>query len=152
VTHRTIVATPGSLRLGPAPDGLPDPDLQPPTIAETGDPFAALRIVDLLARIERGTQVRVDDLVDQLNATYLDWLFTREVVADAILQLQANWMTDFRNSSGIVIEEGRYGATLTIERSSRVDPWLVRQAQRAAAACRGRLFEFSQRDRATGDG
>jgi hypothetical protein len=152
VTDSPFVAAPGSLRLSPAPDGLPDPDLQPPTIAESRDPFATLRILHLLARIERGRPVRFDDLVDQLNATYLDWLFTREVVTDAILQLQVNWMADYRNSSGIVIEEDRYGATLTIERSSRVDPWLVRQAQRAAAACRDRLLEFSQRDRTTEHG
>jgi len=151
VTESSFVA-PGSLRLGPTPDGLPDPDLRPPTIAETGDPFAALRILHLIARIERGTPVRVDDLVDRLNSTYLDWLFTRDVVADAILQLQANWMTDYRNSSGIVLGEDRYGSLVTIERSSRVDPWLVGQAQRAAAACRDRLIEFSRRDRATGDG
>lgn len=149
MTDSPFLAAPGSLRLGPAPDGLPDPDLQPPTVAETGDPFATLRILHLLARIERGTPVRVDDLVDQLNATYLDWLFSREVVADAILQLQANWMADYRNSSGIVVEEDRYGATVTIERSSRVDPWLVRQAERTAVACRDRLVEFSQRDRTT---
>jgi hypothetical protein len=151
VTDSSIVATPGSLRLVPAPDGLPEPDLRPPTIAETGDPFATLRVVHLLARIERDRPVRLVDLVDHLNATHLDWLFTREVVADVILQLQANWMADYRNSSGIVLEEDRYGTTLTIERSSRVDPWIVRQAQRAAAACHDRLVEFSRRDRATGD-
>lgn len=151
MTDSRIAAAPGSLRFGPTPDGLPDPDLRPPTIAETGDPFATVRILHLLARIERGTPARVADLVDQLNATYLDWLFTPEVVADAILQLQANWMADYRNSSGIVLGEEGYGATLTIERSSRVDPWIIRQAERAAAACHERLLEFSRRDRTAGD-
>ena len=55
------------------------------------------------------------------------------VVADVALQLQANWMADYRNSSGIVVEDGPLGPTLTIEDSSRVDPWIVRQAQREAA-------------------
>jgi hypothetical protein len=140
----------GSLR--PAPVGLPDPNLQPPTIAESGDPFASLRILDLLARVERGRSIRLADLVDRLNATYLDWLFTDRVVADAVLQLQANWMADYRNSSGIVIEDGPFGSTVQIEDSSRVDPWLVRQAEREAAACRDLLAEFSLRDRPTGDG
>jgi hypothetical protein len=140
----------GSLR--PAPVGLPDPNLQPPVIAESGDPFASVRIVDLLARIDRGRPIRLSDVVDRLNATYLDWLFTPRVVADAVLQLQANWMTDYRNASGIVIEDGPIGPILQIEDSSRVDPWLVRQAEREVAACRERLAEFSRRDRPGGEG
>jgi hypothetical protein len=142
-------ATIGLGPLRPAPDGLPDPRIVPPTIAEAGDPFSTVRVIDLLARIERGTPVRLADIVDRLNATYLDWLFSVSVVADVALQLQVNWMADYRNSSGIVIDDGPLGPVLTIEDSSRVDPWIVRQAQRAAAACTGRLAEFSRRDRPT---
>ena len=131
---------------------MPDADIQPPNVAESGDPFTTLRVVALLARIERGRPVRLDDIVDRLNATHLDWIFPAPVVADVALQLQANWMADYRNSSGIVVEEGPYGATVQLEDSSRVDPWIVRQAQREAAACRERLAEFSRRDRATSDG
>ena len=69
------------------------------------------------------------------------------VVAAVVLQLQANWMADYRNSAGIVVEDGPLGPTLTIEDSSRVDPWIVRQAQREAASCTERLAEFSRRDR-----
>ena len=135
--------------LRPAPAGLPDPALVPPTIAETGDPFTALRVIDLVARLERGTPVRVADVVDRLNATYLDWLFSVPVVADVVLQLQSNWMADYRNGSGIVVEDGALGPTIAIEDSSRVDPWIVRQAVREAAACTERLAEFSRRDRPT---
>jgi hypothetical protein len=60
-------------------------------------------------------------------------------------------MADYRNSSGIVIDESLAGATVTIEDSSRVDPWIVRQAQRELAACRAVLVDFSQRDRPTGE-
>ena len=133
--------------LRPAPAGLPDPHLQPPTIGEAGDPFTTLRVIDLLARIERARPIRLADIADRLNATYLDWLFPVPVIADVALQLQANWMADYRNSSGIVVEDGADGPCLTIEDSSRVDPWIVRQAQRAAAACTERLDEFSRRDR-----
>jgi len=98
-----------------------------------------------------GTPIRLSDIADRLNAMYLDWLFPVPVVADVILQLQANWMADYRNSSGIVVEDGPAGPTLTIEDSSRVDPWIVRQAQRAAASCTERLAEFSRRDRPSGD-
>jgi hypothetical protein len=140
----------GQLRSRPV--GLPDPNLRPPTIGDSGDPFTTLRIVDLLARIDRGRPIRLSDIVDRLNATYLDWLFSARVVADAVLQLQANWMADYRNSSGIVIEDGPSGPTVQIEDSSRVDPWLVRQADREAAACREALVEFSRRDRPTGEG
>ena len=133
--------------LRPAPVGLPDPAIDPPNVGETGDPFTAIRVIDLLARLERGRPVRLADIADRLNATYLDGLFAVPVVAQAALQLQANWMADYRNSSGIVIEDGPSGALLTIEDSSRVDPWIVRQADRAAAECTERLAEFSRRDR-----
>ncbi len=133
--------------LRPAPPGMPDPSIAPPTIGESGDPFTSLRVIDLLARIERGQPVRLADIADRLNATYLDWLFPVPVVTAVTLQLQANWMADYRNSSGIVLEDGPHGPTLTIEASSRVDPWIVRQAQREAASCTERLAEFSRRDR-----
>ncbi len=116
-------------------------------MGESGDPFTALRVIDLLARVERGRPLRLADLADRLNASYLDWLFPVPVIADVVLQLQANWMTDYRNSSGIVVEDGPSGAVVTIEDSSRVDPWIVRQAQRIAADCTERLAEFSRRDR-----
>ena len=142
----TASVTIGLGPLRPPPDGLPDPAIVPPTIAEAGDPFTAVRVIDLLARLERGTPIRMADIVDRLNATYLDWLFTVPVVADVALQLQVNWMSDYRNSSGIVVEDGPLGPTIAIEDSSRVDPWIVRQAQREAASCTERLAEFSRRD------
>lgn len=147
-----LIATPARLELRPAPPGMPDPSIQPPTVAESGDPFTALRIVDLLARIERGRPVRLDDIVDALNAAYLDWFFSGRVVVDVALQLQANWMADYRNANGIELGEGAYGPTLTIEDSSRVDPWFVGQAGRLADECHERLVAFSRLDRVTGDG
>jgi hypothetical protein len=129
---------------------MPAADAAPPVIAESGDPFAALRVVDLVARLPRGEAVGLSAIVDRLNATHLDWLFSERVVADALLQLQANWMADYRNVSGIVLDEGPGGATVTVEDSTRVDPWIVRQAQRLAGECRAALDEFSRRDRLTG--
>ncbi len=149
---QTAVATIGLGPLRAAPDGLPDPSFVPPTIAESGDPFTTIRVIDLLARLERGVPIRLADVVDRLNATYLDWLFSVPVVADVALQLQANWMADYRNSSGIVIEDGPLGPTIEIEDSSRVDPWIVRQARREAASCTERLAEFSRRDRPVSGG
>ncbi len=148
VTDATVLAI-GLGPLRPAPAGLPDPAISPPTIAELGDPFASVRVVDLLARMERSRPIRTADLVDRLNATYLDWLFSPIVVAGVAVQLQSNWMTDYRNSSGILVEDSPLGTTITIEDSSRVDPWIVRQAQRLAVECTGRLAEFSRRDRPT---
>jgi hypothetical protein len=130
------------LVLRPTPD-LPDPDVQPPTIAEPGDPFAALRIVHLVARIPRGEPVRVRDIVDELNRTYVDWSFSRGTVLAAIVQLQANWLSDYRNSDGIVLEEGPAGPVVTIEDSTRVDGWIARQAHRLAEACTERLRTFA---------
>lgn len=123
----------------------------PPVVAESGDPFAALRVIDIVARAPRGRAVRLAALVDRLNAEHLDWLFDERVVADTLLQLQANWMADYRNTSGIVIDEADGRATVTIEDTTRVDPWIVRQGRRAADACREALLAFSRRDRVTGE-
>jgi hypothetical protein len=130
--------------------GMPTVDLAPPVIADSGDPFGALRVVDLVARLPRGRPLAVSAIVDRLNATYLDWLFEQRVVADALIQLQSNWMADYRNSSGIVIDDGPGGVTLTIEDSSGVDPWIARQAQRLAGECAAILDDFSRRQRTTG--
>jgi hypothetical protein len=148
----TIVPAIGLGALRAAPAGLPDSLADPPIVAEAGDPFAALRVIDLLARVERGRPIRVADIADRLNVSYLDWLFSPHVVSDVALQLQANWMTDYRNSSGIVVGDGPLGSTIAIEDSSRVDPWIARQAQRIAAVCTERLAEFSRRDRLTSGG
>jgi len=145
-------AAPGLGPLRPPPIGLPEPTLAPPVIAESGDPFAALRVIGLLARVERGRPLRIADVADRLNATHLDWIFSPAVVADVAVALQANWMTDYRNSSGIVLDDGPYGPTIEIEDSSRVDPWIIRQAEREAAACRERLEAFSRLDRTSGEG
>jgi hypothetical protein len=145
-------ARPGPLVLGDGPDGLPDPNVQPPTLAESADPFASLRVIDLMARLQRARPARIAEIVDRLNAAYPDWLFEQRVVIDVIVALQANWMADYRNSSGIVLEDGPFGATVAVEDSSRVDPWIVRQAQRIAGECQARLAEFARTDRVTGDG
>ena len=149
ITGSPVAAGLGSLR--PAPVGMPDADIRPPTIAESADPFSTLRVLDVVARIERGRPIRLDDIVDRLNATYVDWLFDRAVVADTLVALQSNWMADYRNSSGIVLDDSQLGPTVTVEDSTRVDPWIVRQAQREAAACRDRLDAFARRDRPTGE-
>jgi hypothetical protein len=143
---------PGGLRLVAAPPGLPDPNVAPPVVPDTGDPFAVLRVLELVARVERGRPVLLDDLVASLNARYLDWAFDRAVVTDALVALQTNWMADFRNASGIVLEEGPYGPALRLEETARVSAWLVGQAQRAAAECRRQLAEFSRRDGTTRSG
>jgi len=123
---------------------LPDPNLHPPTVAESGDPFSALRVVHLLARMPRGRPVPVREIVARLNAEHLDWAFPQRVVADAVLQLQANWMADYRSVDGIGLEDGPSGASVEIEDTSRAGPWLVGQAWRLEAECRAQLKEFAR--------
>jgi hypothetical protein len=130
----------------PLPAGFPEERPRPPVIAESDDPFAALRVIEALAQMERGRPVRIDDLVDRLNAAHLDWLFTRRVVVDVLVALQANWMTDYRNSSGIVLEDGERGPAVTLEDTSRVDPWIMQQAQREVRGCQEALDAFARRD------
>ena len=123
--------------------GLPEPDLQPPNVAAPGDPFAELRVVHLLARIPRGRPVRVRDIVDRLNADFLDWSFSRSVVIAAIVQLQADWVADYRNRDGIELSQGEVGPEVTIEDSTRVDPWIVRRLERVRDDCVERLRAFA---------
>ncbi len=144
-----------AIGLGPlraAPPGLPEPSLTPPVVAESGDPFTALRVICLLARIPRGEPVRIADVAARLDANHLDWLFPERVVADVVLQVAANWGADFRTTTGFVVETGPAGAAVVVEDSARMDPWIVRQAQRQAAACLEALRSFSRRDRPSGDG
>jgi hypothetical protein len=143
---------PGAPGRRPVPAGMPTDLPAPPVVAESGDHFAAVRIIDAVARMDRGRPVRVDDLVDRLNATHVDWLFSRRVVVDLLVALQANWMADYRNSSGIVLADGPRGPEVTLEDSSRVDPWIVQQAQRELRACREALDEFARRDTPFGGG
>ena len=126
--------------------GLPDPGLRPPVVAESGDPFSALRVAHLIARLPRGVPVRLRDIVDQLNSDYLDWSFSRSVVAAVCVQLQSNWVADFRTSLGFELREGDRGEELVIEDSVRAEPWLVRQVERHAAACHERLSVFARNE------
>ena len=126
--------------------GLPAADLQPPVIAEAGDPFADLRVVHLVARIPRGVDVRLRDVVERLNAEHLGWSFPRSVVVAAIVQLQANWIADYRNQDGIVLAEDPAGPTVRIEDSARVDGWIVRQVDRLAAECTELLRTFAREE------
>ena len=58
-------APPATIGLGPlrtTPPGLPDANIHPPTIGEAGDPFTSLRVINLLARLERGRPQRLSDI------------------------------------------------------------------------------------------
>ena len=99
----------------------------------------------------RGVRERLADIADALNAAHLDWLFERRVVADELLQLQANWFSDFRTTTGFIVEDGDQGPVVTLEDSSRMTGWLERQVAKAHEACRAELTAFAKNDRAAGD-
>ena len=134
-----------SLELRDVPD-LPDPNIRPPTVAQSTDPFAALRVAHLIARLPRGVPARIRDVVDRLNVDYLDWSFSRSVVIATAVQLQSNWLADFRTSAGFELTEGERGEELVIEDSPRAGPWLVRQVERLAAECREELAAFAREE------
>ena len=119
----------------PAPDGLPDPDITPPTIAEAGDPFTTVRVIDLLARLERGTpdptrRHRRSPRRD-LPRLAVQRPGRRRRRAPAPGELDGRLPQRLRHRHRRRPARRRPS---TIEDSSRVDPWIVRQAQRAAAA------------------
>ena len=62
------------------------------------------------------------------------------------MQLQSNWLADFRTSTGFELREGDRGDELVIEDSSRVEPWLVRQVLRLAGECQDALRTFARNE------
>ncbi|HUP82636.1 MAG TPA: hypothetical protein VM284_00410 [Candidatus Limnocylindria bacterium] len=126
--------------------GLPEPGISPPVVAESGDPFAGLRVAHLIARLPRGASVRLRDVVDRLNADYLDWSFSRSVVAAVVVQLAANWQADFRTTIGFELTDGERGDELRIEDTPRAGTWLLTQVERYAAECRLRLQAFAREE------
>jgi len=129
--------------LGPAPPGLPDPDLVPPQIARVGDPFANLRLVHFIARLRRNATHQVRDVVAGLNAAYLDWFFPEKVVLAGLVQLQANWSISYHGEDRIVLDRNERGHTLLIVDSTKMTPFLVAQATRLRDACDQELRRFA---------
>jgi hypothetical protein len=137
--------------LGPAPAGMPEPSLVPPQIARSGDPFAALRIVHLLARLHRNVTHQLRDVVVALNAAYLDWSFSEKVVLSALVQLQSNWAISFHGEDRIVLDRNERGHTLLIIDSSKMTSFLQSEANRLVHACQEELREFALGDGMTTD-
>ena len=132
--------------LGPAPDGMPDPDVSPPQIARSGDPFAGLRLVHFVSRLPRNVTLQLRDVVGQLNATYLDWAFSEKVVLSELVQLQANWSISFHGDDRIVLDRNERGHTLLIVDSTKMSGFLVAEAKRLAEACDAELRRFALGD------
>ncbi|MEO8511333.1 MAG: hypothetical protein ABI534_08830 [Chloroflexota bacterium] len=132
---------------GSAPEGMPDPDLVPPQIARSGDPFATLRIVHFLSRVRRNTTHQVRDVVAALNAAFMDWSFSEKVVLAAIVQLQANWGISFHGEDRIVLDRNERGHTLLVVDSTKMSAFFIAEARRLVARC-----EDEQRAFTLGDG
>ncbi len=132
--------------VGPAPDGMPAPDLVPPQIARAGDPFAALRIVHFVSRLRRNETHQVRDVVTALNAEFLDWSFSEKVVLAELVQLQANWAISFHGDDRIVLDRNERGHTLLVVDSQKMSAFLVAEAKRLAEACEAELRDFSLGD------
>lgn len=130
---------------------MPDPDRVPPQLARAGDPFARVRLVHFLARLPRNVTLQLRDVVAALNATYLDWSYSEKVVLAELVQLQANWGISFHGDDRIVLDRNERGHTLLIVDSTKMTPFLVAEAQRAADACDAELREFTLGDGVTTD-
>jgi hypothetical protein len=137
--------------LDPAPPGLPDAEPSPPQIARVGDPFAALRFVNFLARLKRNATHQLRDVVAALNAAYLDWYFPEKVVLADLVQLQANWSISYHGEDRIVLDRNERGHTLLIVDSTKMTPFLVAQANQLREACDEELRRFALGDGVTTD-
>jgi hypothetical protein len=90
-------------------------------------------------------------VADALNAAHTDWLFETRVVADELLQLQSNWFSDFRTTTGFALNDSPNGTLIHLEDSPRMVGWLQRQVEKAEVACRAELDNFARTDRVAGD-
>ena len=140
-----------SALVGPAPDGMPDPQLAPPQLARSGDPFASLRIVHFVARLRRNDSLQLRDVVTALNAEFLDWYFNEKVVLAELVQLQANWSISFHGDDRIVLDRNERGHTLLIIDSTKMTTFLVNEARRLAEACNEELRRFTLGDGISAD-
>ena len=136
----------GEPLLGEVPAEMPDPNISPPQVARKGDPFASLRIVVGLSRLTRNVTHQVRDVTAALNAAYLDWSFTEDVVVAELVQLQANWSISFHGEDRIVLGENERGRTVLIVDSTKMSPFLLAQAQARAQACEAELRQFALGD------
>ena len=98
----------------------------------------------LVARLPRGSAIRLRDVVDRLNADYLDWSFSRPVVVAVLVQLQANWTADFRTQTGFDLDDGPHGEGLSMEDNARLEQALVRKVARYADDSRAQLARFAR--------
>jgi len=132
--------------VGSAPEGMPEPTLAPPQIARAGDPFAALRVVHFVSRLRRNETLQLRDVVNALNAEFLDWYFNERVVLAELVQLQANWGISFHGDDRIVLDRNERGHTLLIIDSTKMSSFLVNEARRLADACTEELRRFTLGD------
>ncbi len=143
---RVTDQTSTSLLVGDAPDGMPDPNLAPPQIARTGDPFARLRFLHFLSRLRRNTTHQVRDVTGALNAAFLDWSFSEKVVLAELVQLQANWAISYHGDDRIVLDRNERGHTLLIVDSTKMTSFLVAEGRRANEAAEEELRRFTLGD------
>ncbi len=130
----------------------PHPLPWPPVIAEARSPFTAVRVAALLLARPRGFGERVAAVADALNAAHTDWLFETRVVADELLQLQSNWFSDFRTTTGFALNDAPNGTLIHLEDSSRMTGWLQRQVEKAESCLPRRARPTSRStDRVAGD-
>ena len=132
--------------LGPAPEGMPDPQVAPPQLARSGDPFAALRVVHVVSRLRRNETLQLRDVVAALNGEFMDWYFSERVVLAELVQLQANWAISFHGDDRIVLDRNERGHTLLITDSQKMSSFLVNEARRLAEACDQELRRFTLGD------
>lgn len=130
---------------------MPDPNLVPPQIARTGDPFGRARILHFAARVRRNVTHQLRDAVAALNASYLDWFFSEKVVLAELVQLQANWAISYHGEDRIVLERNERGHTLLIVDSTKMSPFLASELRRAIDECEEELRAFTRGDAGTPD-
>ena len=88
-----------------------DTDIRRLLTAEAGDPFSALRVVDLIARLPRGRSVALPAIVDRLNAEIKKVLERPDNKLDA---LEPWYMTPEQMAARMKTDYEKYGRIFKI--------------------------------------
>jgi hypothetical protein len=102
--------------------------------------------VQFVSRLPRNITLQVRDVVNALNAAFLDWYFSEKVVTAELVQLQANWSISFHGDDRIVLDMNERGRTLLIVDSTRMTAFLVAEGRRAAEQADEELRRFTLGD------
>ena len=132
--------------LADAPDGMPDPNVAPPQIARSGDPFARLRIIHHLSRLPRNVTLPGAGRGRLPERRLPRLVLQREGGPRRAGPAAGQLGISFHGDDRIVLDRDERGHTLLIVDSTRMTAFLVAEGRRAADEADEELRRFTLGD------